>query len=271
MRESRRLAASSAVVARKRWRCANHSMPSCASSSAVWRTRAACQRAAILAVAAVRSSCRSSVEAGSRDRLLVHARWNEEVEAQSSADVEFGLGDGAGDHHGIGEEEPPARAQEPGPFLQRAGPVRQVVDGVDAQHGVEGAIGKQQAGTTIRDLKGGPFPQALGGCLRLSDAGGLDVEAGDAAASAPHEVQGRAAGAAADVEQVHIRAEAEELCDLGLLGTVAPAGLAQVLAIDLASQRCREIGAEAAVMGTVEVEPVRGLGIMRMHRSSLAP
>src|SRR5687767_10073825 len=34
-------------------------------------------------------------EAGSRDRLLVHARWNEEVEAQGRADVELGLGDGA--------------------------------------------------------------------------------------------------------------------------------------------------------------------------------
>jgi hypothetical protein len=122
--------------------------------------------------------------------------------------------------------------------------------------------------------------------FRPGDAGGLDVEARDAAAGALCEVERRTAGATSYIEEVDVGAKAEEVGDVGLLVASAPAGLADVaFAIHLAAQGGRETATGPAVVRTVEVEPanVRFLGCIghrtrsrlvrhptgqRLHRSS---
>jgi hypothetical protein len=78
------------------------------------------------------------------------------------------------------------------------------------------------------------------------------------APGALRERQRGATGPAGDVESAAVRAEAEQAGDLGLLGGASPAGLPEVFAVHLAPQRSHKVTAEAAVVGTVEVEAVGG-------------
>src|SRR5262249_55111657 len=79
-------------------------------------------------------------EAGGRAQPLVLARRHEEEVADRGPDRELLAVEDAGDDDRIGEEEPPNWAEQAGPVAEDAPTIAKMVDRVEAENCIEGAI-----------------------------------------------------------------------------------------------------------------------------------
>ena len=79
-------------------------------------------------------------EAGSLYDFLIEARRDEQKEARGAANVEFALGDWAGDDCGISKHQTSALAEQAGPLDQRREAIFKMSDRVDAEDSIEGTV-----------------------------------------------------------------------------------------------------------------------------------
>ncbi len=212
-------------------------------------------RAPISATAAVRSSTRSKVESGGPDGLFIEAGRDEQEEAAGSADVEFTLGDLAGNHRDIGKHEASLVAKQASPFAQCSEAVPEVQDGVDAEHGVETPILEGQRPAAIDDRErrtvGKPARRSLDLCVR--DGRLFAIDAGEPTSGPLDDGQRWASGTAADIEDVAGLAYLEKIGSFGVFSGSGPTLLPNVVAEDFTPQRDRGVAAECGVLHGIEV------------------
>src|SRR2546425_1217374 len=197
------------------------------------------------------------LQAGGVDQTLVLAGRSEQEIADRAAHGDLLIGERPGHDDRIGEQEPAAGFEHPGPFGQNVDPVRQVVDRVDADQRVERTRleGKRLAG--IDAIEPGALGQPVHPRLLPRDGDGLvlDIDAEDLAAGETRDAQRRPSRAAGDVDEARPRRgiqPAEER--LELVGR-EPGVLTQVLAEGGAADLAVEGAGEVAVAGPVMIDP----------------
>ncbi len=142
------------------------------------------------------------VEACFLDESLVLAPEREDEEADRGTDRDLLAREQAGDDDRIGEEDVAARLEQAMPIPKHVEPVGEVVDGVDANDGVERRVLEWQQTCGVGLFEAGErghvlSARALG---RRLDSLGVDVNADDVSADRACEVEIWAARAAGHVE-----------------------------------------------------------------------
>src|SRR5262249_35693861 len=167
---------------------------------------------------------------GGKQPLVLSGRHEEEV-ANRGPDRKFLAVEDAGDRDWVGEEQPPSRSQHSRPLAEQAGPVGKVIDRVDADERIEGAVLERERlpRVCLREARTRLQARLVRAPRRLRDRLIGELGADYVAARPLRDVQSGTARPAADVQ--HARAgskvepgeEAVELIDR------EPAVLADVL------------------------------------------
>ena len=205
------------------------------------------------------------VEAGRLQQPLVLAGRGEVEVADRAADRELVARHEPRDRHRVGDEHATARSEQPRPVGEHAGPAGQVIERVQAEDRVEGAVGERQrlARVGLDEAHGRLEPGLARDPARVREPGLLAVDARQLAARLARELQPGTAGAARDVQQADARPEPQLRCKAGELGPRLPVVLAEVLAELLAPDLRVDLVAEVAVE-----RPVVGAGLdsLAAHR-----
>ena len=187
------------------------------------------------------------------DDPLVTLGRHEEEKSNRAPYGDFVGRHGSGQHDGIGEEQPPGWSERASPLRNHARPIGQVVDRVDARHGVEAVVGEWQWLAGVRTLESSPIVQATraGERARRGDGLVVHVDPDDRTSGLVEDAQRRPAGSAPDVQKRVTRRQRQPLDERVLLVGGEPAVLPDVFAERLAADRFIDGVLEASVIRVV--------------------